>query len=240
MAATDGERVAFVAGATGYTGREVVPRLVSAGVRTVAHVRPGSADGARWEERFTKIGAEVDRSPWEEEGMAETLGRLRPALVFSLLGTTRSRARREGMSGAEAYERIDYGLTRLLLDAAIAAGSRPRFVYLSSLGVSPRTKNLYLGVRARLEAELRDSSLPWTIVRPSFVTGPDREDSRTAERIGAVVTDAVLRAASLVGARGIADRFRSMTGAELAAAMVRSALDPTAEGRELEASDLRG
>ena len=38
--------IAFVAGATGYTGREVVRLLAERGVRTLAHVRPDSSSSA--------------------------------------------------------------------------------------------------------------------------------------------------------------------------------------------------
>src|SRR5215208_1501420 len=64
---------AFVAGATGYTGREVVRQLVERGVRAVAHVRPDSPRLAEWRERFAELGAEVDATPWEEPAMRASL-----------------------------------------------------------------------------------------------------------------------------------------------------------------------
>ena len=59
--------VAFVAGATGYTGSQVVPALRARGVRVIAHVRPGSAAAAAWHTRFEALGAEVDETPYDEE-----------------------------------------------------------------------------------------------------------------------------------------------------------------------------
>ena len=38
----------FVAGATGYTGNHVVSACAARGLRTVAHIRPGSTSGSRW------------------------------------------------------------------------------------------------------------------------------------------------------------------------------------------------
>ena len=99
-------QLAFVAGATGYTGREVVAALTRRGVQTIAHVRPGSADLTRWRERFRTLGATVDETPWELAALRATLAGRRPTLVFALLGTTRARAAREGLT--DAYERIDY------------------------------------------------------------------------------------------------------------------------------------
>lgn len=232
---------AFVAGATGYTGREVVRLLRERGVRTVAHVRPDSPRRAGWVARFEGLGAEVDGTPWDDAAaLAARLRALAPTLVFALLGTTRARGRRAARAGAvETYETVDYGLTRRLLDAAVASGARPRFVYLSAAGVRDGTSNAYLAARARLERELRASGLPFTIARPSFVSGPDREERRPLERAGAIAADAVLAVAARLGAREAAARWRSLTGAELADGLVRRAFDPAAAGRVLDAADLR-
>jgi hypothetical protein len=77
------------------------------------------------------------------------------------------------------------------------------------------------------------------IARPSFITGPDRDESRPAERLGAAVVDALAAPARLFGGRRLADRYRSTTAAELAAALVRLAADPAAAGRVLEGDALR-
>jgi uncharacterized protein YbjT (DUF2867 family) len=228
---------AFVAGATGYTGRAVVRALAARGVSAVAHVRPDSPRLADWRARFAGA-AEVDATPWDAAALAGTLARLRPAVVFALLGTTRARAGREGI--ADPYETVDYGLTRLLLDAALASGARPRFVYLSAVGVGPRARGGYLAVRWRFEQELRASGLPYVIARPSFITGPDREEHRPAERAGAAAADLLLGAAGALGARRLRDRYRSVTADALAAALVRLALDPAATAVVAETEALRG
>ena len=89
--------------------------------------------------------------------------------LFALLGTTRRRARVEGLEAAAAYEGIDLGLTAMLIDALRASEQRPRFVYLSSLGARPDSGNAYLDARWRTEERLRESGLPCAIA-PSFVT----------------------------------------------------------------------
>lgn len=236
-------KAAFVAGATGYTGRAVVEELRRRGVATVAHIRPGSSSLAEARRRFEELGADVDTTPWEPEAMGTTLRRLRPTLVFSLLGTTRKRARGEGMAAEEAYERIDYGLTALLVDAAAGSDPRPRFVYLSAVGVEPDSEptsgNAYLKARARAEAKLRASGLPFMIARPSFVTGPDRRESRPLERIAAAAADALLEAAARLGARRLRDRYASLDATTLARALVTAALDPPSDAAVLEAPALR-
>jgi uncharacterized protein YbjT (DUF2867 family) len=233
------ESIAFVAGATGYTGRAVVEQLVARGVRTVAHVRPDSSRRNEWEERWRGQGAEVDATPWELPALTETLTRLRPTLVFGLLGTTRVRARSEGKGAVEGYEAIDHGLTMMLRDAAEACGHRPRFVYLSAAAVKEDTANPYMRVRARVERALREGGLPYTIARPSFIAGADRDEPRLGERIGAGVADGVLAFAGLLGGRKLRERYSSMTNVELARGLVRVAMEPRFENEVAEAEELR-
>lgn len=229
----------FVAGATGYTGQAVVAELRRRGVPTTPHVRPDSSALPRWTAQFEALGASVDTTAWELEAMTATMEALQPAVVFSLLGTTRRRAASEGMDTVAGYERIDYGLSKLLLDACRSAAPQARFVYLSSLGVKEGTSNAYLAARARMERALRDSGQPYVIARPSFITGPDREEGRLGERAGACVADAMLTAAGWFGAKRTRDRFQSMDAATLARGLVRAGLDPDSAGAELEADALR-
>ncbi|HUH05823.1 MAG TPA: NAD(P)H-binding protein [Kofleriaceae bacterium] len=189
---------AYVAGATGYVGREVVSSLRRLDLDTVAHVRPESARAGEWRARFEALGARIDLTPWEPAAMSATLAALAPTHVFALIGTTRKRARAE-VVGGDPYQTIDYGLTALLLAAAREVSPPPRFIYLSSAGVGPGARSAYLKARWRLEQELTSSGLPHVIARPSFITGPDRDDSRPAERAAATVAD---RALAVVGAFG--------------------------------------
>jgi nucleoside-diphosphate-sugar epimerase len=232
---------AFVAGATGYTGREVVRALVARGVEAVAHVRPQSQNLTAVLTQLRAEGALTDTTPWEDEALQRTLLVHRPDVVFALLGTTRARvaaARRAG-AARESYDSVDYGLTAMLLRASVACGSRPRFVYLSSLGAGRPSSNAYLSARHRAEADVRASGLPYAIARPSFVTGPDRKESRPLERAAATVADAALGVAAHLGGGSLRARYASMTAGELAAALVSLALDEAAPAVVAETGDLR-
>ena len=218
---------AFVAGATGYTGRAVVASLVASGAEAVAHVRPDSSSLARWRDRFGNLGADVDTTPWVESEMLATLTRLRPTHIFALLGTTKKRARRAQAAGSksrEDYEAIDYGLTTMLLRAAVDSGLMPHFTYLSAIGATVKSRNEYVRVRGRVQAELMVSGLPYLIAQPSFITGEDRDEPRPLERYAARAVDGALKAVARLGGGRIRDRYASMTGAELADSLVRLAL----------------
>jgi uncharacterized protein YbjT (DUF2867 family) len=236
---TDERARAFVAGATGYTGRAVVAELRAQGIDTVAHVRPDSSRADEHRDRFAALGATVDRTPWEADAVAEALRRIQPTLVFALLGTTRARAREEGMAAQQAYARVDYGLTKWLIDAAASVAPLPRFVYLSAVGVSETSKNAYIAARARAEAALRASGVPWTIARPAIISGADREDERPLERIAAAVGDGVLAVAGALGGARLRDRWRSIDAPTLARGLVRVGLDPAFADRVARPEDLR-
>lgn len=227
---------AFVAGATGYTGRAVVERLRAAGIPTTAHVRPDSDRLEEWERRFGELGARVDTTEWSEHAMTATIARLEPTHVFALLGTSRKRARHSSREEERRapYEAVDYALTSMLLKACVASGIRPRFVYLSSLGADASARNAYLRVRGRLERELRDSGIDFVVFRPSFITGPDREERRVAERIGAWVTDAMVRLMEIVRLGRFVRRLESIDASTLAGAMVAASVSPDSANAVLE------
>lgn len=232
------DHVAFVAGATGFVGRAVVERL-RGHARVIAHVRPESKRLAEWRERLAAQGGEVDATPWQPEALTEALRRHRPTHLFGLLGTTRKQARAEGIAG-DPYEAIDYGLTKMLIDAAVDAGGAPRFTLLSSVGVGPRSGG-YLRAHWKAEEVLRASGLPWIVARPSFITpgsgGAQRDDRRPGEKAAAVVADGALAIAGLISRR-TRDRYSSTTPERLADALVRLALDGPPD-RVVEGADLR-
>lgn len=218
---------AFVAGATGYTGREVVRALVARQVRTVAHVRADSPRLGELRREFESEGAEVDVTQWDEKELASTFSRLRVDVVFALLGTTRARARAAEREGKDAsYEAVDYGLTVLLLRALEKASSdrRPKFVYLSALGAD-RPRNAYYEARYKAEREIMSCGLPYVVARPSFITGPDRAESRAGERVAVAAIDGALGILSHLGGTRLRDRFASMTARELAQSLVTLGLD---------------
>lgn len=231
----------FIAGATGYTGRALVSVARAAGHEVIAHIRPGSASGDACVPIFEAAGAIVDRTPWQNEALSQTLQRVQPTHVFSLLGTTRARGRAAARSGgpAETYQTVDRDLSLLLLHAAEDCSSRPRFVYLSSLGADKPRGNAYLQARAEVEAALRAGGLPWTIARPSLITGPDRPEERLGEQVGAVAAKVGLGLVAALGGKGLRDRYDAMDAQTLAAGLLAGALDPGGAGRVLDAAELR-
>jgi uncharacterized protein YbjT (DUF2867 family) len=219
--------IAWVSGATGFVGRAVVERLRARGVKTIAHVRPES----------TKKG-DFLTVPWEREALTVALRDAGATHVFNCVGTTRAQAREDQLDG-DIYERVDHQLTRMLCEAAVSSGCKPRLVYLSSVGAGGRSP--YFRARGRAEDAVRESGLPWVIARPSMIVagrgGARRDDGRPMEKAGAVIGDGLLAVVGLV-AHDTRAKYRSITPEALADALVRLGLDGE-PGRVYEGSDLR-
>lgn len=230
---------AFVAGATGYTGREVVRILAESGVHTVAHIRPKSLKLEEYKPHFESHGAVVVTTPWDEREMCKCMTEVQPDIVFCLIGTTRARKNASDNPKNHSYHAIDFGLTELLVHACQQAEIQPRFVYISAIGVGPNATTSYMKARWMAERCVVESELPYTVVRPAFISGPGRGESRPGERVAAAVGDAVLGALGALGADRLRDRYSSMTNTELAEHLVDLALSPEAVNVVVDAYDLR-
>jgi uncharacterized protein YbjT (DUF2867 family) len=155
---------AFIAGATGYTGRALLEQFAHS--QTSWTPRPHARAAG-------KVEGAVVCDP--RDVAALTAGMRGCDAVVQLIGTVRARFD-EG-----DYEAIDYGTTVALGEAARAAGV-PRLLLLSSVGAgSPRGR--YLAVKRKTEQWVESSGLEYTIVRPSFIVGPGR---RAAQVLGAL------------------------------------------------------
>jgi uncharacterized protein YbjT (DUF2867 family) len=227
---------AFVLGATGFVGREVVRQLCVRGAKTIAHVRPDSTSLAAWRTRFEDLGAVVDTTPWEVAAMTARLRVALPAQLYVLIGTTRSRAKADAVGG-NIYEAIDLGLTQLAVAAARGSEHRPRIVYLSSVGADPAARSAYLAARGHAEAAVTGSGLPWVIARPSIITG-ERDEGRVGERSAAVIGDGLLAVAGMFGGRRLRARYKSTTPDVLASALIRLGEAPEHD-RIVDGDDLR-
>jgi NADH dehydrogenase len=227
---------AFVLGATGFVGREVVRQLCVRGTKTYAHVRPDSKQLAEWRTRFGELGAEVDTTAWDAAALAARWRDVKPAQIYICIGTTRSKAKADSIEG-NIYEKVDYGLTKLAAEAARASEVSPRLVYLSSVGADAKARSAYLSWRGKAEDVVKSSGLPWVIARPSIITG-ERDDSRTGEKAAGVIGDGLLAVVGAFGGKNLRARYRSTTPDVLASALIRLGESPEHD-RIADGADLR-
>ena len=237
----------LIVGATGYTGQAVVKLLREKNIHTVAHIRPDSPNRVYNTEMFSALGAVVDGSPWNENSFTEMLLQHKPTHIFSLLGTTKAKAKLASQKGVRAtYKDIDRDLSLLVLRSIEATDSQrskpqmqPKYLFLSSIGVRQGTKNAYLQARAEVESQIRRSTIPWIIVQPSFISGSDRKESRPLERIGSILGDGLLGAMSIFGIKKPYQLYGTLRADQLAMGLVGCALDDSISNQTVDTIALR-
>ena len=230
---------ALVIGASGYTGSSLVEHLSLQGFDVIAHIRPDSKSLEKKTDEFGKFeNVVVDTTPWQLDAFRKTLAAMKPDFIFSTLGTTRARKTDAVDPEKETYHEVDYKLTVMVIGACVEEKLHPKFVYLSAVGVNSKSMSKYMQARFHLEEYLAMSGLDYTVARPSFVSGSDREESRPGERIATVLGDSLLTAASIIGFRGLKKKYSSMTGEELALAMIHLAEDDAFNNRHADPNDL--
>lgn len=162
-------RCVAVTGATGFVGRYLVRELVERGHRVRALVRDRSKAGR------TLPGASVAHIAgdiFDARSLDDLLDGA-DALVH-LIGIRRE------MPGGVTFQRLHVNATSNALAAAERAGVR-RYVHMSALGSRPDAKSAYHKTKWKAEQRVRDSSLAWTIFRPSIILGPDGEFMEMAQ-----------------------------------------------------------
>ncbi len=140
-------------------------------------------------------------------------------VAFCCLGTTMKQA-----GSKEAFRAVDRGAVVAFGEAARRRGV-PRFLLVSSIGASARSRNFYLRTKGEAEdglAQLGFAQL--TVVRPSFI---DDQGARPEARMGERLTLPVFRAVFTV--LGRKRRFAPIPADVIGRALVRLAFDETAE-----------
>ena len=147
----------FIAGATGYIGRHLVPELLSRGHTVRALVRRGS------ESKLPAGAAAVFGDALNTSTFAASIA---PSDTFiQLVGVPHP-----SPAKAEAFRQVDLVAIRESVKA-IANGTIRHFMYLSVAQPAPAMR-AYVEVRAEGERLLRESGIPSTFVRPWYVLGP--------------------------------------------------------------------
>jgi uncharacterized protein YbjT (DUF2867 family) len=145
-----------VTGAFSFTGQYIARHLLAEGrrVRTLTNHprRPGAQD------------IDVDVAPLQFTDRAALVESFRGADVFYNTYWVRFRHGRIGFGDAVAN-------TRILMSAAAEAGVR-KVVHISVSNPSIDSHLDYYAGKARTEEIVRESGIPWAVVRPTLIFGP--------------------------------------------------------------------
>ena len=145
-----------VTGAFSFTGRSIAKRLLADERRVKTLTNHTHRAGAE------ELNVEI--APLQFTDRAALVDSLRGANVLYNTYWVRFRQRRLNFGQVVAN-------TRILLGAAREAGVR-KVVHISVANPSGDSHLDYFAAKARAEAAVRDSGLPWAIIRPTLVFGP--------------------------------------------------------------------
>lgn len=156
----------LVTGASGFVGSHVVPELLGAGHHVVALVRSAGAG----ETVARRLPPALAANLTLRRGDVLDAATLPDALagvdaVVHLVAIARD------WNGGKDLLKVNLGGTRNLL-AALEASPVRRLVHLGALGVEDREELHYARSKVRAELAVRESSLDWTILKPSLQFGP--------------------------------------------------------------------
>ncbi|WP_323843973.1 NAD(P)H-binding protein [Microbulbifer magnicolonia] len=198
-------RKALVLGATGLIGGHLVNQLADA-----AHIGQVVTLTRR---AAPHPAAKVRNEIVDFERLSDCASLFEGDLLFSCLGTTRSRA---ASLAKQRRVDVDYQLqaARLAAEAGVA-----HYLLVSSSGADPNSRSAYLRMKGELEREVLRLPFPRiSIFRPSLLLG-DRAEFRPAEWLGSRLLPLLC---TLPGLR----RYRPIRGEQVAARMVQVSNEP--------------
>ncbi len=154
----------LVAGGTGFVGGGIVRELARRGKQFAVLTR----DAARSADRFPGLAIEYREGDVREPSSLESA----IAGVDAVIGTQQfPNSPIENPNRGHTFEEVDARGTENLLIAAKAAGAK-RYVYLSAAGAAPEGYH-WFRAKWRAEQAVRNSGLTYSILRPSWVYGPE-------------------------------------------------------------------
>jgi uncharacterized protein YbjT (DUF2867 family) len=156
----------FLTGATGFVGKHMLERLLAEGHAVRAAVRGLPGQNSRLVAHTQHLGRKDDFQ-WVHgdivEGTRLDEGMQGCDAVIHLVGIIVEK-------GTNTFERVHHLGTRNVVEAAKRAGIK-RFVQMSALGVRANGVAPYQTTKWKGEEEVRQSGIPFCILRPSLIFG---------------------------------------------------------------------
>lgn len=150
-------RTVLLTGATGFVGSNLAHTLVNRGHLVHAAVR---AKSDKLDPRVRQFEADLFDSKAIDSAMIGCDS------VIHLVGIIS-----ENRSRQITFDRIHVEGTQSILGATARAGVR-RYIHMSALGTRADATSRYHQTKWQAEELVRQSSLDWTIIRPSMIHGP--------------------------------------------------------------------
>ncbi|CAM3627095.1 NAD(P)-binding domain-containing protein [Bordetella sputigena] len=159
----------LLTGATGFIGSRLRAALAEQGheLRCVSRRPPASASASASASKSSWVALDFSQALSPEQWTQAVAG---CDVVINTTGVFRSR-------GADTLDRIHGEAPRALFDAARRQGVE-RIIHLSALGADEQAGSAYHRSKKAGDDALRQCGVPYTILQPSLVFGPDGASSR--------------------------------------------------------------
>jgi NADH dehydrogenase len=155
----------LVAGGTGFVGAAIVRELRRRGQPVAVLTR--NADGAQ--SRFPGLDIEYRQGDVRDpRALGDAFGGADTIIACVQFPNSPI----ENRSRGHTFDEVDAKGTENLVHAAKAAGVR-RYIYISGAGAAPNAQYHWFRAKWRAETAVRESGLNYTILRPSWIYGPE-------------------------------------------------------------------
>jgi uncharacterized protein YbjT (DUF2867 family) len=204
----------FLTGTTGFVGGQVLKRLVSEGHAVRALVRDPAKAALPAGNQIKLVQGDVVQGTGLEEGMRSC------DAVIHLVGIIVE-------TGKATFDSVHHVGTRNVVESARRA-KIARFIQMSALGVRADGVSEYQTSKWKGEEAVRQSGIPFCILRPSLIFGPG------SGFVGQMLD--VMRKAPLfrpVPGNG-QSRFRPISVEDVAACFVQALVNPAATNKTIE------
>jgi uncharacterized protein YbjT (DUF2867 family) len=166
-------RKIVIAGGSGLVGKQAAENLAHAGFAVHLVSRRSSLS----------LAPDIEEHVAPTDDWPAIVARLKPDVAISGLGTTIRTA-----GSRDAFRAVDHDLVLAFAQASHAAGAR-HFITISSVGAMPASSSFYLRTKAEMEQGLRNIGFQrLDIMRPSLLTGGQRNDRRPGEALGILLS----------------------------------------------------
>ncbi|MFN3599293.1 MAG: SDR family oxidoreductase [Aquificaceae bacterium] len=156
----------FITGSTGFVGRYVVEELLNKGYEVACLVRN--------EEKAKRLFGERTRIyKVDFEGLAslrKAFEEFQPDYLIHLIGIL-FEDKRQGQS----FMRVHYLYSKNLYEVSKEYGRIKKVVHMSALGTHKDAPSMYHRTKYMAEEELKKYGIPYSIMRPSLILGPEQK-----------------------------------------------------------------
>jgi uncharacterized protein YbjT (DUF2867 family)/ligand-binding SRPBCC domain-containing protein len=157
-------RNVIVAGGTGFVGSAIARELRRRGHRVIVVSSRGEAG-----RRSLPDDIEIRYADVRDQAAVSAAVRDADALIIALAFRN---SPMESPRRGQTFDAVDAAGTEHLVATARANGI-PRLIYLSGAGAAPDAERHWFRAKWRAEEAVRRSGIDWTIIRPTWIYGPD-------------------------------------------------------------------